>query len=123
MTALLATAAALTSCSVSVANVVQKNAPGPRIRVTAYLTAIKHQDLKAAYQSLCPGESESHFVGRVNTTRSKAGLLRDWTITASNRLSNGDAVVTFSATTENGQDDRSVTLLSRAHDWCISSIE
>jgi hypothetical protein len=117
------TTVALAGCSVSVASVVQKNAPGPRSWVTAYLTAIKHESLNAAYQSLCPGESRSHFAGRVHTTRSKAGPLMDWTITASNRLSNGDGVVTYSATTENGQDDRSVTLLSRGHAWCISSIE
>jgi hypothetical protein len=71
----------------------------------------------------CQRESESHFVGRVNTTRAKAGPLIDWTITASNRLSNGDATVTYSATTENGEDHRNVMLLSRGHEWCISSIE
>jgi len=111
------------ACSVSVANVVQKNAPGPRNRVTSYLAAIKREDVNAAYHSLCPGESHSHFVARVNGERSQVGGLIEWTITASNRLSNGDAVVTYSATTENGHDDRSVTLLSRGHAWCISSIE
>lgn len=119
----LLTCASLVACSVSVASVVQRNAPGPRNKVDQYLSAIKAHDLASAYADLCPGESKPHFESRVNQTHSKAGSLLSWSITTSNRLSNGDAVVTYTASTANGGDHRSVTLLSQNHAWCISSIE